>query len=303
MKKILVFLICMLLAGNIFADINDWIRGDNTDVIKGTNDPSDIDTLVTNYMQDPLDRLLTNYIYGCTLTWASADTITVGIGEVNCTDGTIHRMRKNVATATVTMSNVGVATGGVDTGSDAGAEQASTWYDIYVGADVNATTFTVFAAKQGTAPTQIVYYRYLGSVYNDAGKNIPDFFWTGKGVDVQIMWDIPVSVATVLSSGAWSGAISCSAAMPSTSTCGIFGIVITELVGGGYAESFLRANGSTGSVLDGSGVGWGVNSATLGGQGAGQLTCFTDASQQIQHYEYVGSQAVTIFVKGYNFSR
>jgi len=304
MKKLIVlFIISMFLVSNVFAAINDWKQGDNSAPILGTSNPSDIDANLSNYAIDPLDKLLTNYIYGCTLTWATADTITVGIGEVNCTDGTVHRMRKNVATATVTMSNVGVATGGVDTGSDAGAEQASTWYDIYAGADANATTFTVFATKQGTAPTQITYYRYLGSVYNNVGKNMPDFFWTGNGSNVQIMWDIPISVATVLSSGAWSGAISCSAAMPSTSTCGIFGVLITELVGGGDAECFLRVNGKTGSVVNGVGQNWGVNSGTLGGSGGGQLTCFTDASQQIQHYEQAGSQAVVILVKGFYFNR
>ena len=292
MKKLIVLFVCMFLVSNVFA-INDWKQGTNTAPVEGTTNPSDIDANLSNYAIDPLDKLLSNYIYGCTLTWASNDTITVGIGEVNCSDGTIHRMRKNVATATVTMSNVGVATGGVDTGSDAGAEQASTWYDIYAGADANATTFTVFAAKQGTAPTQITYYRYIGSVYNNVGKNMPVFFCTGKGQAIQYTWDVPVSVATVASAGAWSAATSCAVGIPTTSTYGTFEVSSTQA--GSTCGINLRRNGYIGGTV-------GVYVVSVG-YIAGELSCVTDNAQKIQYYNDGGDTSTTIDVKGFVLNR
>ena len=58
MKKFLIVFACMLIVGNVFA-LNDWKQGTNTAPIEGTSNPSDIDTNLSNYAVDPLDKLLT----------------------------------------------------------------------------------------------------------------------------------------------------------------------------------------------------------------------------------------------------
>jgi len=294
MKKLLVVLM-MLIASNVFA-ISDWRQGNNTAPITGGQNPSDLDTNTENYAFAPLDKLLTNYVYGCTLTYASASTITVGIGEVNCTDGTIHRFRKNTATVTLDMGVVGV--GGIDSGS--GAEAADQWYSVYAVADASATTFTVICGKQGTALSDVTYYRYIGSFYNNTGFNIANFNWFGKGSIILITWDLPVNITTAVSAGAWSGALSCSAGMPSTSTMGLFGGYI---YGTGSQNLYIRANGGTSSVGDYDNALATVTSAWFSN---GHLTCATDSSQQIQQYTLInsgGGTTISISLLGYYLNR
>ena len=174
MKKLFLTVMAVLvLVSQVHAvDINDFQRGDSSDVIKGTSSPSDYDTLTANYLVDPLEKMISNYLYGCSMTWASNSTITVGVGEVVCMNGanTIRRIRRNTATTTIDMAVAGV--GGIDSGS---AEAASTWYDIYAVADANATTFTVITGKHGTALSDVTYYRLIGRFYNNSGSNITAF--------------------------------------------------------------------------------------------------------------------------------
>ena len=170
MKKIVaLFIMAIFIASNCYAvDINEWKRGDASIPVKGTDNISDADTLISNYIVDPLDRLLTNYRAGCQLAYTSATTVTVQIGEIVCSNsgGTARRMRKNTSTTTVVMTTAGV--GGLDTGSEA----ASTTYHVYAVADADATTFTAVCSTSATTPTGITYFRYLGSFYNNSSRNI-----------------------------------------------------------------------------------------------------------------------------------
>lgn len=296
MKRILVVFICMLMVGNVFA-INDWRQGSNTAPVEGTANPSDIDTNSENYAFAPLDKLLSHYLYGCTLTWASNSTITVGIGEVTCSDaaGTVKRMRKNTVAATLDMAVVGI--GGIDAGS---AEEASKWYSIYAIADADATTFTITCTKQGIALSGAgtTYRRYIGSVYNDAGNDISNFFWFGNGPDITIMWDVPIQITAVVSAGVWSGATSCAAAMPSSSTAAYFGVWAQHA--GTQSAVWLKPNGSTGSIN----VEDAATLQTAANQVAnGPVLCLTDSSQQIQYYNDAGDAATAISVKGFIINR
>jgi len=298
MKRIIVFLMCMLMVSNAFA-INDWRRGSNDAPLLGTDNPSDIDANSENYAFAPLDKLLTNYIYGCTLTYASAATVTIGIGEVNCSDGTIHRMRKNTSTVTITLPALGASGGSLDTGNAA----ISTWYHVYAVADANATTFTGICSASASAPTGYTYYRYIGSFYNNVSDNIEPFYWTGKGPQATIIWNNPITITTAASAGVWSGATSCAAAMPSTSILAIFGVSEWSQVGSGGV--IIRPNGSTmsedyanGAVITVSGVG----SNGIGGE----LISATDTSQQINYYTLTasgGAPTYEIAVKGYIINR
>ena len=289
MKKLLAVLICMLLVvGNAFA-INDWRQGTNSAPIEGTVNPSDIDTNSENYAFAPLDKLLTNSIHGCSLTYASASTITVGIGEVNCTDGTIHRFRKNVATTTLDMAVVGV--GGIDSGS---AEAASTLYSVYAVADANATTFTVICGEQGTALSDVTYYRYIGSFLNNGSSNIEPFYWSGNGPTIHIEYDdvylnTTLRVLNVGAAVAFTD-VDCSGIVPSTSRS----IDLQANTGSGCGL-YLRANGS---------------SATNGiyfrpittDDGNGQVCNVpTDTSQVIEYK--VSAANSTLYVAGYDFVR
>lgn len=292
MKKILVLLVSfVLLTGNCFA-IVDWKQGTNASPLAGASNASDIDYGASNYLADPLDKLLKYNIRGCTLTRTSASVITVSAGEVTCMNGAvaIKRMRENTSTATMDMTVVGV--GGIDSGS---AEVVSTWYALYAVADANATTFTIIAAQQGTALSDATYYRYIGSVYNDSGSDLKNFYWFGTGSTPLIMWDVPVVITTTLSAGVWSGATSCSTGMPSTSTLAVFGLKGTK--GADDAGVWIRPNGSTWSTNNENGTYNGVSHI------GGQRICVTDSSQQIQYYNVAATAATSISVEGFYISR
>lgn len=290
MKKLICVLVMMLMASSVFAAA-EWIRGDGSDSVKGTDNVSDVDYDITNYLQDPLDRTLFN-IYKCTLTRTSATVITIGAGKIVCSNGagTVHKMRENTSTTTVTMTNAGV--GGIDSGS---SEKASTWYDIYAVADADATTFTAIAAEQGVALSDATYYRYVGSAYNDSGSDLKNFYWYGWGHHPLIMWDVPVSITTTLSAGAWSGATSLATGIPSSSTCAILGLYAFEGAGSTNAI-WVRPNGSTWTTST-------TNAVNAVNAISGQRICMTDSSQQIQYYNHGSDSATEITVEGCYINR
>jgi len=293
MKRILVVLLAIsLLFATPSYGIVDWIRGDGTDSVKGTDNASDIDYDITNYLQDPLDRQLMNYIHGCSLTRTSVSVITVGIGEVVCANGagTIKRMRQNTSTTTIDMAVAGV--GGIDSGS---AEKASTWYDAYAVADANATTFTAICAEQGTALSDATYYRYIGSFYNDSGSDIKEFVWSGNGKDPFILWPTPVSLTTT--AVAAFTAQSCSTGMPSSSTLGLFGVNVGNT--NNAAQLYMRPTGTTGT-----GITFGYSTSNSHTSNRGQVVCATDSSQSIDYYDSnVAAPTVGIRVDGFWLKR
>ena len=240
-KTLLTFLSLILLVPQVFgADISDFKRGDDSDVIKGTDNISDADTYLENYLSDPLRRALATYVNGCALTRTSATVITISVGEVVCSNGagTIARFRQNTSTVTMTITTSGV--GGLDTGSEA----SSTWYHIYADADADATTFTAIASTSASAPTGVTYYKYLGSVYNDSAGDLRNFYWFGYGNLALVMLDVPVNITTSVSAASWSSATSCAIAIPTTSTLAIFGLHSQEATAGS-AGIWIRLNGST----------------------------------------------------------
>lgn len=296
MKRILFFSLALVLMASqvLAADINDWIRGDGTDAVEGTDNISDLDTLITNYLQDPLDKLLTEYIHGCTLTWASNATVTIGVGEVTCWNAakTIKRMRRNTSTVTITLPADGASGGSLDTGNAA----VSTWYHVYAVADADATTFTGICSASASAPTGSTYYRYLGSFYNNASDNIANFFWYGNGTYITVMWDVPITITTTESPGAWSaGSTSCAVAMPSTSTLGIFGLHADHPGAANVCGVWIRPDGGT--WLD---AFCGVSSTEYI---QGQRVCATSAAQAIDYYTYTDDTDDRVYLEGYILTR
>ena len=109
-----------------------------------------------------IDRLLSNY-QTCNLNYASVSTITVGIGEVVCSnsDGSLRKFRANTSATTVTWADI-----------DVSAEGSSTTYYVHAVADTDATTFTCKISTSETAPTGCTYYKSLGSFYNNSDGDI-----------------------------------------------------------------------------------------------------------------------------------
>lgn len=154
------------------AAINDWMRGDGTDALEGSTNASLIDDYVTAYLQDPLGVLLENYRRGCPVRYASASTVTVGVGELACynSSGDETRMRANTSEVTLDI------TADLDTGT----EQVSQQYYVWAVADADATTFTGIISESATFPTGVSWGRKIGYFYNNGSGdicstgNIPD---------------------------------------------------------------------------------------------------------------------------------
>lgn len=143
---------------------DQWMRGDGTDALEGGDLASLIDDYTTSYLQNPLNRLLRNYRVGVGLTYTSASSVTIGVGELSLKNSgdTVMRMRRNTSTVVVDI------TADLDTG----AEANSTTYYVYAVADADATTFTGIISASDTFPTGVTYAKKVGSFYNGSGGDI-----------------------------------------------------------------------------------------------------------------------------------
>ena len=157
-RLILVFLILGLLAGRVYG-ADEWSK----DEPLGTRNVSDLDYYL-GINNEAVDRMTANYRKGAKITYASASTITVGIGEIMCSNaaGTLRKMRKNTAATTVAWTDI-----------DTGAEANSTDYYLYSICDTDAETFTVIISANSSTPQGgQTYYKRLGSFYNDGSGDI-----------------------------------------------------------------------------------------------------------------------------------
>lgn len=158
MKKILIFLILLFIAGSGWC-ADEWLKtrpalaGDQWTAWPAASQANNA----------AIDRMLANYREGMTLTYASATTISVTAGEIMCSNaaGDTRKMRQNTSATNVTFSDL-----------DTGSEASSTTYYIYANCDADATTATFKISASSTAPTGVTYYKRLGSFYNDASSNI-----------------------------------------------------------------------------------------------------------------------------------
>jgi len=148
-------------------DINDWMRGNGTAALEGDTNASLIDDNTTNYLQNPLDRLLDNYRNGCYVRYGSAKTVIVGIGELmleNFSEDQ-HRMRANTAEITLTMPDIAASGDDLDTGNAAVAQ-----YYVWAVADADDTNFTgILSLSNSTYPTGVTYAKLIGFFYYSAG--------------------------------------------------------------------------------------------------------------------------------------
>ena len=162
MKKL--FLVLLILAFGITPcySANEWRNG-SADFIDGdTALFNNVDTDISDYVNEPLERLHVNAREGAMVAYATAATVTVTRGALVCSNsgGTIRKMRRNTSSTTVTWSDI-----------DTGSEEASTSYNVFGNCDADATTFTIKISKSST-PTGVTSYRKLGTFYNNSSSNV-----------------------------------------------------------------------------------------------------------------------------------
>lgn len=162
MKRLMLGILILLLLVSQGYCASQWDKVNPSGTIAG----ADIDYYVATINNEALDRLNYDHRQNAKISYASASTITVGIGTLSLPNagGTIVRWRRNTANTTLTWADL-----------DTGSEAISTTYYIFGIADTDATTFTCKISTSSSAPSTVpatTYYRKLGSFYNDASGNI-----------------------------------------------------------------------------------------------------------------------------------
>jgi len=157
--------------------INDWMQGDGTDALQGTDDSYLIDDNVTAYLQNPLDLLLKDYQVGCGFDIASVTTCVIYPGQIVASNagGTARRFRENTTNITIDITNAGA--GGLDSNSTLAAD---TVYYVFITADTSDTAFNGIFTE--TTPSDVTYYRRVGYVKTNGSSEITSkgtYFTTG----------------------------------------------------------------------------------------------------------------------------
>jgi len=143
------------------------------------------------------------------------------------------------------------------------------------------------------------YWRVLPEAVHIATNNTFDLKWFRFGNFVG--FDVPPSLTTSVSNGQWSSALSIAGYIPATSIRAKFGC----LADGANVHTQgvnIRPNGSNFNASIANGVG-GHGTASGGtslgsADWRGELDSFTDASQQVQYYNF-SAGAIEITLKGY----
>jgi hypothetical protein len=195
--------------------------------------------------------------------------------------------------ADLTINCATTGANGLDTGSLA----ADTWYYVWAIADTTNLVTAGLMSLSATAPTlpsgytkkRLIGYRKT----NSGGATLDGAFQFMNN----FMHDVPVRTSASYSKNAWSSAVSCNAAtvrgMPPGIRVAILGVSLS-----GSDDSrvgmWVRPNGSTWTTNTEDGTGHGCSSG--GGGDDEQRIVFTDASQQIQHYDYTVSASGTAYI-------
>ena len=110
-----------------------------------------------------LQTLFQNYRQGYYLTYGNSTTLNVSSGEISAWNGSASLFLQNNAAQTATKSNL-------DTGS---AFSNSTTYYVYAGtSSTTAATATISISLNNATPSNLTYYKQLGSFTTDSSGNI-----------------------------------------------------------------------------------------------------------------------------------
>jgi hypothetical protein len=110
-----------------------------------------------------LQTLLQNYRQGYFISFSNSTTLTIGSGEASAWNGTASLFLQNTGSQTATTTNL-------DTGS---TFNASTTYYVYAGSSsITQATGTISISLNNTTPSNLTYYKRLGSFTTDGSSNI-----------------------------------------------------------------------------------------------------------------------------------
>lgn len=269
--------------------MGDWLKGSPS----GTDAANTIDTLIQNN-NDNLDQLLLRYKRGCEISYASAATVTIGIGEIatHNSDNSVIKFRRLKTATTVNMP----------TDLSAGSEANSTWYYIFADGDVSETGISKGKLSTSyTSPSGVVSYALCGAVRNDSSGDFISFTRDGNFV----LYNVPQSATTDNSEHVWK-TLDLSAFVPvGISNTVLLGISALRTKGSGnrIVQALVRPNGSTWSTDLAAGLYHEGTHDSTGGEDeaglAGQLTIQTDSDGSIQYYTHDVSDSFEIVVLGY----
>lgn len=158
MKRIWIFIMLLCLICSQAFGAYEWTKAQPA----GTTNASDIDYYVATTNNEALDRLLSKYQHGASVSYVSTSSLSIGIGEVACSSNAgVRKFRANTAAVTITASDL-----------DVGAFDVSKTYYVYAVADADATTFTGKISLNATAPAGVTYYRRLASFTTNASSEV-----------------------------------------------------------------------------------------------------------------------------------
>ena len=125
--------------------VDEWAKAQPA----GSANPGDIDTLI-GVNNEALDRFMSYGRFNCKLAYASASTLTVGVGSISVanTAGTVRKTRANTSAVTLTWSDL-----------DTGSEAASTTYYVFAVGDTDVATFTIKISTSSSLPSGVTYYK------------------------------------------------------------------------------------------------------------------------------------------------
>jgi hypothetical protein len=242
---------------------------------------------------------LQGYIRGLTVSYVSASSVQVGVGQ--CRNSTNTQLITIGTPLTVAITSAGAG------GLDAGTEANNTWYYVYVikkssDASISALISTVNEQASGTItlPSGYDVKRQLPvALRNDAAGNFVPFFMTGAYDRPYILYQ--GSQTNISGIGALN--ILNSSSVDNFASVGLSGLLpplsrvvllrSTLVGGGGGAMAFrFRTPGETHEGVE-----------HYGGAGSAMgLELITNTSQQIEYYRNLGTGTLSLDVMGYRIT-
>lgn len=163
---------------------------------------------------------------------------------------------------------------------DTGVLVKSTWYYIWAINGPDTAGLLSASSTDPVMPSGYTLKRLIGYARTDGTA---DLLYSYQFMN-EFIWDVPINVTTTVSDGDWSGAIPCSAAIPSRVRIGIFGL--WAQVGTHFSSKIsIRPHESTWSTQSSNAITLSSNDGDHSGGIGGQRRCMLDSSQQINHME------------------
>lgn len=227
-----------------------------------------------------------SYVVNLQLAWASTTTLTVAAGAARDSTNT----NDLILGAPVTINSAVNGANGLDTGSLAN----TTWYAVYIiGSSTNSTVTAALLSTSATAPTLPKGYdifRRIGWVITDGSANIIVFSAYGSGNDRKYFLDTVVTVLNAAGNTAYTD-VSLTGSVPPSSSLVILNWKFVPATAGNTA--LLRTKGSTATANQQ------LTGSVAAQPNGGQVFINANTSQVIQYKTTSGSDALTLYVAGF----